>query len=176
MNLDRTVEANCFNALDIDQRHVTNREAFTHESYWNLGKNHATLWHSSSLPLGSVTVQPAQQRSWTISSTSPQGKAWAVMASLVSLSNIYIRNNTNLSQTLVYCFSCAANLEGSLASFFYNLNIDFLYSLELMPLGVCRRERKTYVHGKLCAQVFISTFINNCPNWNNQETFYHANG
>lgn len=33
LGLDRTVKANCFSTLDTDQRHATNREAFTHGSY-----------------------------------------------------------------------------------------------------------------------------------------------
>lgn len=120
-------------------------------------------------PLGSVTVvQLAQQRVWTISSTSPQRKAqlwwlrWWVY-------QIFTKGTIPIFRKLLFIASHVQSIWKAVwqAFFFliYNLNIDFLYSLELTPLGVCRSERKTYVHGKSCAQVFISTFINNCPQW-----------
>lgn len=119
-------------------------------------------------PLGSVTVvQLAQQRVWTISSTSPQRKAqlwwlrWWVY-------QIFTKGTIVIFRKLLFIASHVQSIWKAVwQAFFliYNLNIDFLYSLELTPLGVCRSERKTYVHGKSCAQVFISTFINNCPQW-----------
>lgn len=64
----------------------------------------------------------------------------------------------------------AQPLQKTAWQFLTKLNIVLTYNLEITVLGIDQTNLKTYIHAKICTQMFIAVLLTIASNWR-QENF-----